>query len=94
MTIEYDKGSGVPSAGGRIEWKVDGKLHRLDGPAVEWSDGSKEWWVNGLRHRLGGPAIDWIDGYQRWFIHGTEISQEVLEDPDLYAMWLLEHIDL
>jgi hypothetical protein len=22
-------------------------LHRLDGPAVEWSDGGQEWWING-----------------------------------------------
>lgn len=26
----------------------DGKLHRLDGPAVEWNDGGKEWWINGV----------------------------------------------
>ena len=23
------------------------KLHRLDGPAVEWASGSKAWWVDG-----------------------------------------------
>ena len=29
------------------EWYVNGKLHREDGPAVEWEDGSKSWYVNG-----------------------------------------------
>lgn len=28
------------------QWLVDGKCHRLDGPAVEYADGRKYWWVN------------------------------------------------
>lgn len=28
-------------------WFHDGKLHRLDGPAVEWSNGVKGWFLNG-----------------------------------------------
>ena len=34
----------------RTRWLVDGELHRLDGPAIEWVDGGKEWWLNGQRH--------------------------------------------
>jgi len=45
-------------------------LHRLDGPAVEWSDGTKEWWVDGKRHRLDGPAIEDSDGTKVWYVHG------------------------
>ena len=30
---------------GTKEWQVDGKSHRLDGPAIEWNDGSKEWLI-------------------------------------------------
>ncbi len=26
------------------------ELHRLDGPAIEYSDGSKEWWLNGINY--------------------------------------------
>jgi len=48
------------------------KLHRLDGPAVEWFDGSKEWWVDGKRHRLYGPAIIWHNGTKEWFINGKK----------------------
>jgi hypothetical protein len=28
---------------------VDGKLHRLEGPAIERTDGFKEWWLWGTR---------------------------------------------
>jgi hypothetical protein len=26
---------------------MNGKRHRIDGPASEYSDGTKEWWING-----------------------------------------------
>ena len=32
---------------GTKEWRLNGKLHREDGPAVERANGSKEWWLNG-----------------------------------------------
>ena len=32
---------------GTQEWRVDGKLHRLDGPAIIGADGRKEWWIYG-----------------------------------------------
>ena len=28
-------------------WWLDGKLHREDGPAVEYADGGREWWFHG-----------------------------------------------
>jgi len=43
-------------------------LHRLDGPAAEWSDGSKLWYVDGKKHRLDGPAIIWSTGDKEWFV--------------------------
>lgn len=33
---------------GHKEWLLNGKLHREDGPAIEYSSGSKEWWLNGV----------------------------------------------
>ena len=30
----------------RTEWYLNGKLHREDGPAVEYSNGSKRWYLN------------------------------------------------
>ena len=31
---------------GSKEWRLNGKPHRTDGPAVEYSNGRKEWWLN------------------------------------------------
>ena len=55
---------------GSKHWYMYGKLHRLDGPAVEWSDGSKEYWVDGKRHRLDSPAIEWKDGSKLYWVDG------------------------
>ena len=32
---------------GTKEWYLNGKLHRVDGPAVEYADGIKVWYLNG-----------------------------------------------
>jgi hypothetical protein len=55
--------------GDRVEHQLNGELHRLDGPAIEWTDGDKEWWVNGQRHRVDGPAIEWANGDKMWFLN-------------------------
>jgi hypothetical protein len=69
----------VDSEGNRF-WHLDGKLHREDGPAVEWADGMKEWWVNGLRHRTDGPAVTYPDGSEHeqwresvWWVNGVRV---------------------
>jgi hypothetical protein len=53
-----------------ICYYLNGKLHRLDGPAFERSDGYKSWYQNGKRHRIDGPAVDWSDGTKEWWIKG------------------------
>lgn len=35
---------------GNKVWYVDGKYHRLDGHAIEYSDGSKEWFIDNKRY--------------------------------------------
>jgi hypothetical protein len=52
---------------GTIFYRVNGQLHREDGPAVIHPDGGKEWWLNGERHRSRGPAIIYSDGSQEWY---------------------------
>ena len=32
---------------GTKEWLLNGKLHRTDGPAIEWANGNKSWYLNG-----------------------------------------------
>mgnify|MGYP003608040664 CR=1 FL=1 len=57
---------------GRINWYLNDKLHRVGGPAVEYSDGV-EWYLNGLRHREDGPAFEgYTQGhkYKAWWLNG------------------------
>ena len=51
-------------------WYLNGKLHRVDGPAIEYSDGGKVWCTDGKMHRLNGPAVEYYNGEEEWFIHG------------------------
>ena len=67
--ITYDDGT--------QEWREDGRLHRLDGPAVIHDSGYQAWWVDGHLHRLDGPARFWADGSQEWYVNHKNITQEV-----------------
>ena len=55
---------------GTKEWRLEGRLHREDGPAVESANGDKVWWQHGCRHREHGPAVEGADGYKEWWRHG------------------------
>ena len=54
-----------------VKWlNKEGKLHRVDGPAIEWSSGTKEWWFKGRLHREDGPAVDKQSGTKEWWFDG------------------------
>ena len=55
---------------------LNGKVHREDGPAIEYNDGYKYWWINGKRHRDGGPAVEYPNGYKEWWLDGKIYSKE------------------
>ena len=57
-------------------WYLNGKRHREDGPAIEWSDGDKSWWLNGKLHREGGPAVECVNGIKKWYLNGEEVTEE------------------
>lgn len=59
----------VQSNGDR-EWRKDGKLHRTDGPAIEWANGTKKWYADDQLHRTDGPAIEYADGTKWWWVDG------------------------
>lgn len=50
--------------------------HRLDGPAVEYSNGEKAWYQDGKRHRLDGPAVEYSNGGKFWYIEDKEYTEE------------------
>jgi hypothetical protein len=55
----------------RTEWFLNGKRHREDGPAVEYTNGHKQWRRNGNLHREDGPAVEYADGSKRWYLNGN-----------------------
>ncbi len=65
----------IDSKGNKF-WYLNGKLHRIDGPAVEGADGSKIWYLNDKRHRENGPAIEWTDGNKYWYLNDKEITED------------------
>jgi hypothetical protein len=68
-----------------------GKLHRADGPAVEWPNGTKEWWFDGKPHRTDGPAIVLPTGYKAWYLHGKyhRVDGPAIEWPNGVKNWYL-----
>jgi len=77
---------------GTIEWRLDGKLHREDGPAYIDKDGSTKWFLNGIAHRVGGPAIEASDGYKAWCQNGKYHNPDgpAIIYPDGGITWCLE----
>jgi len=43
------------------------EIHRLDGPAIEFSNGDKHWQQDDKLHRLDGPAVDRANGEKHWY---------------------------
>ena len=60
---------------GTTMWLLNGKIHREDGPAVEYADGSKFWLLNGKLHREDGPAITYANGDKDWFLNGVRYTK-------------------
>ena len=79
------------SASGFQFLNAEGKLHRLDGPAVEGLDGSFQWWVDDKRHRLDGPAIEWSDGTREWWVDDKRhrLDGPAVENADGTRKWYL-----
>ncbi len=48
-------------------YRLFGKLHRDNGPAIIYPDGEQKWYQNGNLHRDDGPAIIHSDGTQKWY---------------------------
>jgi len=64
---------------GVSEWYQHGvlhRLHRVDGPAIEYPNGDKKWYQNGKLHREDGPAIKWANGDKEWWENGKRLRCE------------------
>jgi len=56
---------------GNRYWYAQDRLHRQDGPAVEYSSGAVEYWWCGGYHREDGPALIDTDGSERYALDGN-----------------------
>jgi hypothetical protein len=80
---------------GTKRWYLNGKLHREDGPAIEYANGAKEWWLNGKLHREDGPAVEYADGTKMWYINGKLHREDgpAIEYNDSGKEWYLNSIE-
>jgi hypothetical protein len=69
---------------GHKRWRLHGKFHRVDGPAIEYADGFKSWWLNGRHHRVDGPAIEYAGGNSSWYLNGRRYSFDEWIDINTY----------
>ena len=65
---------------GTIEWRLDGSLHREDGPAVEMLNGTRVWFRHGKQHREDGPAVEYADGTIEWHLKGVSVDESIVQD--------------
>ena len=57
----------------------DGKIHKEDGPAIEWEDGSKYWYCEGHLHRKNKPAVIQMDGLCEWWENGNFVYKKIID---------------
>jgi hypothetical protein len=61
---------------GSKSWYLDGKLHREDGPAIEYYNGYKFWYLNDKLHREDGPALEYYNGDKSWYLDGKKLTEQ------------------
>jgi hypothetical protein len=61
---------------GTKRWYLNNKLHREDGPAIEYENGDIWWMKDDLLHREDGPAIEYSDGTKEWCLNGKKYTEE------------------
>jgi hypothetical protein len=52
----------------------NGKVHRDDGPAVEYANGYNAWYQHGNCHRDDGPAMEWVSGRKFWYLNNKHLT--------------------
>ena len=81
----------------KICYKLDGLLHRTDGPAAVYENIRKDWYKNGKLHRLDGPAITYTN-CKDWFVDGIRHRLDgpaiefIKEDMKKHNQWYINGI--
>lgn len=78
-----------------VQWFQNGKLHRIDGPAIERANGSKKWYQNGKLHREDGPAFEWSTGGKSWYQNGKlhRLDGPAIEGSGKSNYWYIEGVE-
>src|ERR1700691_2755781 len=87
--------SGILDYGYCIEYYLNGKSHREDGPAVIRKDGTISYYLNGKSHREDGPAVIWKYNREEWFLNNKDITEEVniwIKENNIPEFWDKSHI--
>jgi hypothetical protein len=81
---------------GNKRWYHNDNLHRLDGPAIEFTSGSKCWFVDGKRHRTDGPASEYSNGNKYWYVDGKRhrLDGPAIEYASGGKYWYLDDVEL
>lgn len=81
---------------GTKEWRVEGLLHRNNGPARVTASGFEEWYQRDKKHRVGAPAAystgpnpsEWW--YQNGLLHRDDGGPAFKGDGGRYLAWWFE----
>ena len=60
----------IDHQGTKRYYDMDGRLHRKNGPAVEYKNGTIEYYLHGKLHRIGAPARIFANGDEVWAQNG------------------------
>ena len=88
----------MDSFGNKIWKNKEGQRHRINGPAIIYSDNHMEYFFEGKLHRTDGPALFYNDGYEAYFLHGIRHREDgpalIYEDgTEVYYVHGLKHRD-
>ena len=91
LSMGDEKSIGKVMGDGTKHWWLNGKRHRVDGPAIEYPNGDKHWYLNGKRHRVDGPAYENADGDKYWLLHSEyhRVDGPACENADGNKSWWL-----
>jgi hypothetical protein len=61
---------------GTVRWTLNGNLHRIYGPAIEFASGVKHWFHYGNLHRIDGPAVEFPGGGDQYWEKGVFLGYD------------------
>ena len=71
---------------GDKEYYIDGRLHREDGPAIEYANGDKAYYIDGKLHREDGPAIECVSGKKYYYLNDIKVEAKDLPNYELVRL--------